>query len=30
MLLDHDGKLYPILPQWLRAKSAADSEGGEA
>jgi len=27
MLLDHDGKLYPILPQWARAK-AADTEGG--
>lgn len=30
MLLDHDGKLYPILPQWMRAKQAADTEGGEA
>lgn len=33
MLLDHDGKLYPILPQWMRAKKAADgveSDGGEA
>jgi hypothetical protein len=29
MLLDHDGKLYPILPAWLRAKTQADSEGGE-
>lgn len=30
MLLDHDGKVYPILPAWLRAKeAAADSEGGE-
>lgn len=29
-LIDHDGKVYPILPQWLRAKNAAaDSEGGE-
>jgi hypothetical protein len=29
-LIDHDGKVYPVLPQWLRAKSsAADSEGGE-
>ena len=23
MLLDHDGKLYPILPAWMRAKQAA-------
>jgi hypothetical protein len=29
MLLDHDGKLYPVLPQWMRAKQAADNEGGE-
>ena len=29
-LIDHDGKVYPILPQWMRAsKAAADSEGGE-
>lgn len=25
LLLDHDGKIYPILPQWLRAKSTATS-----
>lgn len=31
MLIDHDGRMYPILPQWMRAKNAAaDSEGGEA
>lgn len=29
-LLDHDGKMYAILPKWLRAKEAADTEGGEA
>lgn len=32
LLVDHDGKVYPILPAWLRAKQAADgveSEGGE-
>lgn len=29
MLIDHDGKMYPILPKWQRAK-AADTEGGEA
>jgi len=30
VLIDHDGKVYPILPAWLRAKeAAADSEGGE-
>lgn len=29
MLLDHDGKLYPIQPKWMRAKEAADTEGGE-
>ena len=30
VLIDHDGKVYPILPQWMRAKeAAADSEGGE-
>ena len=28
-LIDHDGKMYPILPQWARAK-AADTEGGAA
>ena len=28
-LIDHDGKMYPILPQWSRAK-ALDTEGGEA
>jgi hypothetical protein len=28
-LIDHDGKRYPILPKWQRAK-AADTEGGEA
>lgn len=28
-LVDHDGKMYPILPKWQRAK-AADTEGGEA
>ena len=30
VLIDHDGKVYPILPAWLRAKATADSEGGEA
>lgn len=30
MLLDWDGKLYPIQPAWMRAKEAADTEGGEA
>lgn len=30
MLLDHDGRMYAILPQWMRAKQAADTEGGEA
>lgn len=29
MLIDHDGKMYPILPQWQRAK-APKVEGGEA
>jgi hypothetical protein len=29
LLVDHDGKTYPILPQWMRAKSTADNEGGE-
>jgi hypothetical protein len=29
MLIDHDGKMYPILPKWQRAKSVA-AEGGEA
>lgn len=28
-LIDHDGKIYSILPQWQRAK-AADTEGGES
>lgn len=28
-LIDWDGKRYPILPKWQRAK-AADTEGGEA
>lgn len=28
-LIDHDGKRYPILPKWQRAKPA-DTEGGEA
>lgn len=30
MLIDHDGKIYPILPKWLRAKrvEADDTEGG--
>ena len=27
MLLDHDGKMYPVMPAWARAK-AADTEGG--
>ena len=30
MTVDHDGKMYPILPKWMRAKEAADTEGGEA
>lgn len=29
-LIDHDGKVYPLQPAWLKAKEAADSEGGEA
>jgi hypothetical protein len=29
MLVDHDGKVYPVLPQWMRAKAAAETEGGE-
>ncbi len=28
-LIDHDGKVYPIVPQWMRAP-AADTDGGEA
>ena len=28
MLLDYDGKLYPLLPQWMRAKKA-EAEGGD-
>lgn len=30
LLVDHDGKTYPILPKWLRAKHVAsdDTEGG--
>jgi len=28
MLIDHDGKMYPVLPKWMRAKEAADTEGG--
>lgn len=28
-LIDHDGKMYAILPQWSRAK-ALDTEGGAA
>ena len=28
MLIDHDGKKYPVLPAWMRAKQAADIEGG--
>lgn len=28
VLIDHDGKVYPILPQWLRAKRAAQGEAG--
>jgi len=28
-LIDHDGKVYPILPQWMRAKQAS-AEGGAA
>lgn len=27
MLIDHDGKMYPVLPKWQRAKSE-DTEGG--
>jgi hypothetical protein len=27
MLIDHDGKMYPILPSWMRAKQ--ESQGGE-
>ena len=30
ILIDHDGTRYPILPQWMRAKQAADKEEGEA
>lgn len=29
MLVDHDGKTYPILPKWMRAKQVEDTEGGE-
>lgn len=29
-LVDHDGKMYPVLPQWMRAKQVDDTEGGEA
>lgn len=29
MLIDHDGKMYPVLPKWQRAKTE-DTEGGEA
>ena len=29
MLIDHDGKMYPILPKWQRAKPLG-TEGGEA
>ena len=28
-LIDHDGKMYPVLPQWMRAKQSADTEGGD-
>ena len=28
MLIDHDGKMYPLLPQWMRAKKVAEEEGG--
>lgn len=28
-LIDHDGKRYPILPRWMRAKNVADTEGGD-
>lgn len=31
-LIDHDGKVYPILPQWMRAAKRAatdDTEGGD-
>ena len=28
-LIDHDGKVYPIFPQWMRTEPA-DTEGGEA
>lgn len=28
MLIDHDGRMYPILPQWMRAKRAAEGEAG--
>ena len=27
MLLDHDGKMYAILPQWMRAKQGAELDG---
>ncbi len=27
MLLDHDGRMYALLPQWMRAKKTAE-EGG--
>lgn len=29
VLVDHDGKVYPIIPAWQRAK-AEDTEGGDA
>ena len=28
-LIDHDGKTFPILPAWMRAKDAANNEGKE-
>ena len=27
MLIDHDGKMYPVLPQWQRASHLAKQEG---
>lgn len=31
MLVDHDGKMYSVLPKWQRASKAAHAEeGGEA
>lgn len=30
MLVDHDGKIYSVLPQWQRAAQPVKEEGGEA